>query len=584
MTSHLRTLLVLAAAAALASCKEEDSKADADDAPPADADVPDLAPDDGFPDLEAADPDVPEDPAFDEAPFDPPVDADAPDDAADAPEDGPGGEVLPYGGCVGGDPRAKFIEETALPDAVMTREEYRVSLTFANCSAETWDAVAFKLGSQAPQDNTVWGTNRIPLPGDVHPDEMAVIEFSIVIPDLIATRGYQWGIVHEGVEWLYDNLSPLHTIVVSAPVSTVELCTDVLVELGGRTSATARLQQCIDATPEGGLLEIPAGVYLMTGAVTISRSIILRTAGTADFAAPCHWPGSLPCAVLYADANLDVDNGFLQILDGSTGVTVDHIILDGNRAGRLGSAAAAACASGNNRKGFNSFARGSGHTFTYNASVNTLCGTGMEWRADGATIMSNYFVDNGDHATTGLWADGLTIHEADDSTILGNTFFNNSDVALILGGGTNSIVNGNLIAQTTQAAFAGLMLDNFNGGTSGDFSGTIVTGAVIYCTAQLCDFGINLGPHAWYLSPNTIGGSVYGNTVYDAKICLNIDGAGTAAAPVAVFGNVLSGSPSSAEFNCGVRPTSIYNIGPDSVVDRRGDTTPTTTYEWHQCP
>ena len=157
-------------------------------------------------------------------------------------------------------------------------------------------------------------------------------------------------------------------------------------------------------------------------------------------------------------------------------------------------------------------------------------------------------------------------------------------MALILGGGTSSIVSGNLITQSTQRAFAGLMLDNFNGGTSGDFSGTIVTGSVINCTTLLCDFGINLGPHAWYLSPNTIGGSVYGNTVTNGKICLNIDGAGTAAAPVVVFGNVLSGSPSSAEFNCGVRPTSIYNIGPDSVVDRRGDTTPVTTYEWHQCP
>ena len=296
MTSLLSTMLVLAAAAALASCKKDDPEPDADDAPPEGFDVPDLAPDDGFhdlEDLEAGDPDAPEDPAFDEAPFAPPVDADA-DDAADAPDDGPGGEVLPYGGCVGGDPRARFIEEAAPPDAVMTREEYRVSLPFANCSAETWDAAAFKLGSQAPQDNTVWGTGRVPLPGDVHPDEMAVIEFPIVVPDLIAASGYQWGIVHEGVEWLYDNLSPLHTIVVSAPISTVELCTDVPVELGGRTSATAQLQRCIDATPEGGLLEIPAGVYLMTGAVTISRSIILRTAGTAGFAAPSTGRGPRP--------------------------------------------------------------------------------------------------------------------------------------------------------------------------------------------------------------------------------------------------------------------------------------------------
>jgi hypothetical protein len=128
------------------------------------------------------------------------------------------------------------------------------------------------------------------------------------------------------------------------------------------------------------------------------------------------------------------------------------------------------------------------------------------------------------------------------------------------------------------------MLDNFNGGTSGDFTGAVVTGNTIMCTTHLCDFGINLGPHAWYLSPNTIGGSVHGNTVSNGKICLNIDGAGTPGSPVTVFSNALSGSPSSAEFMCGVRATSNYNIGPDSVVDHHGDTTPYTTYEWHQCP
>jgi parallel beta-helix repeat protein len=579
MRLNLSIPFLVALVILFSACKE-DSGPGADDGLP-DSDVPDLAPDDSFQDLETADPDAPSDPQLDEAPLDMPEDP----DAADAPEDGVTWEVLPYDGCVSGDPRAKFIAETALPDTVMTYEEHTVSLTFANCSGETWTYPDFKVGSQAPQDNMVWNTNRLLLPADVQPNEMFVVEFQIVITDLIGSYGYQWGVVHEGVEWLYDELSPLHTITVASPVSTVELCTDVLAELGGRTSATAQLQQCIDETPEGGLLEIPAGVYLMTGAVTISRSIILRTAGTADHAAPCHWPGALPCAVLFADANLDVDNGFFQILDSSSNVTVEHIVLDGNRQNRLGSSAAATCASGNNRKGFNSFVRGSGHRLLYNASVRTLCGTGMELRSDGVTIMGNFFDMNGDHTTTNLWADGLTIHEASDSTITGNYFYNNSDVALILGGGTNTTVSGNLVSQTTQLVFAGIMLDNFNGGTSGDFTGTLVTGNTVFCNAHLCDFGINLGPHAWYLSDNTIGGSVYGNTVFDGKICLNIDGAGTTASPVLVFGNILSGSPSSAEFMCGVRATSNYNIGPDSVVDHDGDITATyTTYEWHQCP
>jgi hypothetical protein len=168
--------------------------------------------------------------------------------------------------------------------------------------------------------------------------------------------------------------------------------------------------------------------------------------------------------------------------------------------------------------------------------------------------------------------------------VTGNLLRNNSDVDLILGGGTSSAVTGNTIEHTTQASFAGLMLDNFNGGTSGDFQGTTVSGNTVSCGAQLCDFGINLGPHAWYLSANTIGGEVTANTVSQGKICLNIDGAGTAAHPVKVYQNTLGGSPSSATFNCGARATSSYNIGPDSVVDVAGDPTPHTSYAWHQCP
>jgi hypothetical protein len=322
----------------------------------------------------------------------------------------------------------------------------------------------------------------------------------------------------------------------------------------------------------------------MTGAVTLPRSIVLRTRGTASSTAACMLPGSPPCAVLQAAPDLDAAGGFLQILDGSTDVTVEHLVLDGNRGARLGSAAASACAAGNNRKGFNAIARGTGHRFAWNASVRALCGTGMEWRGGEATISWNYFGDNGDHETNRMWADGLTVHEADSSTIEGNECWNNSDVNLIVGGGAGSTIRGNRIVNTTQASFAGLMLDNFNGGTSGDFRGTAVTGNRVDCTTLLCDFAVEIGPHAWYLPRNIFGGEVHGNTAVHGKFCINVEGAGTAESPVAVWDNAIGGSPASASFMCGTRPTSNYNIGPDSVVDHRGDATAWTAYTHHECP
>jgi hypothetical protein len=263
---------------------------------------------------------------------------------------------------------------------------------------------------------------------------------------------------------------------------------------------------------------------------------------------------------------------------------VRHIVLDGNRAARLGSTAAATCAGGNNRDGFNAIARGDGHDFSYNASINALCGTGMEWRGHGATIVGNAFLDNGDNDQHMMWSDGLTVHEANNSNISDNWCRDNSDIDLIVGGGSNSLIRRNRIEHVSEVTFGGLMLDNFNGGTSGDFRGTDVSGNTIDCGNHLCHFGINLGPHAWYLSQNIIGGEVHDNTVRNGRFCLMVEGAGTAEHPIAVWNNDIGGSPASAEFLCGWRACSDYNIGPDSVVDLRGDTTPYTTHEWHQCP
>ncbi len=186
-----------------------------------------------------------------------------------------------------------------------------------------------------------------------------------------------------------------------------------------------------------------------------------------------------------------------------------------------------------------------------------------------------------------MWADGLTVHYSDRATIVDNVFVDNSDVALIVGGGRRALVQNNSISQPGQVVFAGLMLDNFNGTTSGDFTGALVTGNTIDCSAaRNCHFGIELGPHPWYLSTNILGGEVHGNTVTSARQGINVEGAGTTTAPLLLYGNTVSGSaPSSARFLCGSHRTSDFNINTaDSVVDRNGDTSPMTTFAWHLCP
>jgi hypothetical protein len=385
------------------------------------------------------------------------------------------------------------------------------------------------------------------------------------------------------VRWL-AGASSLRTISVEATPRIAGLCPGVSADVGGGASASAELQRCIDSTPSGSTLELPAGVYRITSEVRINRPILLRTRGTAGLSG-CAESDGPSCAVLRADDNLNVPRGFLR-LDPATSVTLDHIVLDGNRDKRLASAAGARCASGlDNGAGMNAHTeRCVGCSFTNGMSARALCGTGWEWIGDQATITGSVFRDNGAHTVQNMWADGLTLLRGNGARITGNRFIDNSDVDLIFGGGTDAVVQGNAVLHLVQGAFAGIMLDNFGGSTSGDFTNSTVSGNAINCGGPQCDYAIQLGGHPWYLSPNLIGGTVSGNSAFGGKFGLNVDGAGTTAAPMVVTGNTIGASSGSAAFLCGSRSVTTFNVSSDSVVDLKAGPAPTGTMTVHLCP
>jgi hypothetical protein len=289
------------------------------------------------------------------------------------------------------------------------------------------------------------------------------------------------------------------------------------------------------------------------------------------------------CATLKAAPDLFVHNGFLAI--GGEGVRLEHLVLDGNRSARLASAAAATCSGGNNRVGFNATAQTCVDcAFFASASINALCGSGFEWLGDGASIMGSTFRDNGENGRHMMWADGLTLLQSDGAVVRNNEFIDNSDIGFISGGARGGVFIDNVVHQARQLAFGGLMLDNFNGYTHGDFAGARLSGNRVDCTRWQCDYGIVVGPHAWYPSAHITGGEVSGNTVLNAKLGLVVSGGGTPEAPVVIFGNSLSGSPASATFLCGQRPSANYVISPDSVVDTKGDPAPFSRFAVANCP
>jgi len=477
---------------------------------------------------------------------------------------------------------AQFVSQS-VPAALLTGETRAVTVTLRNTGTTLWTRFndeGYKLGTQNPQDNTLWtGGPRIYLPAgaQINPGQSWTFSFNITAPSTPGTYNFQWRMVQEFVGWFGD-FTPNVAIRVSIPVA---VCPGVPMPAPGSDAGPA-LRQCIANTPSGGTLEIPPGTYTINSTVRINKPMTLRTAGTAGSTQSCEVLGSA-CAVLQAHVDSLLDGGFL-VVESTTGVTLDHLILDGDRDHRLGSIAAAHCRNKYNRYGFNArMTNCSSCRFTYNVSRNALCGTALEYAGHDATIVRNAFKSNGqDHRTANdLWADGLTVSFSDRATITDNSLIDNTGVALIVGGAKDAKILRNLIRQPTRVSFAGLMLFNFqNRNNSGDFSGTLVSQNDINCgSLRNCHFGLMLGPHPWNPSLWITGGTVTGNTVVNARQGINVEGTNL----LTLYGNSTTGSPASATFLCGTRATSNLNIY-DAFVDRHGDTTPATARLWHDCP
>lgn len=369
------------------------------------------------------------------------------------------------------------------------------------------------------------------------------------------------------------------------PSPKVEICPDQFADLTGETPAAAAIQSCIDNTAQGGTLEIPAGNYLIDSQLKITKPMVLRTRGTSGITKACL--GSIPCATFVASPALYAPGGLLA-LRSIANVTIDHLILDGNRFARMiGSPAYEKCLAGDNIYGFNAVAsKCTACSVKNSASIRALCGTAFEWWGDDAVIDNNVFSGNGDNAVRRTWSDGLTILQSENAVVTNNKFIDNSDVGLIFGGGRNARLQNNLVSQQEMKAFAGFMMDNFNGGTSGDFTGTTISGNSIHCAPGNCFFGINIGPHPWYGSANITGGTVSNNTVRGGTISLNVDGAGIPAGPVRLFGNDLGPPRPAVLTRCSPSfSKSIYvarfSVSRDSVIE--SDIEPDTWQEVHGC-
>ncbi|MBW2736710.1 MAG: right-handed parallel beta-helix repeat-containing protein [Deltaproteobacteria bacterium] len=255
------------------------------------------------------------------------------------------------------------------------------------------------------------------------------------------------------------------------------------------------------------------------------KAIELRSAGKTG-QPPCE-VANHGCAELKALPALYARFG--MILASGDGVTLSHIVLNGNRQGRGGTPAYAKCSTlEDNSLGMNGAFMCSNCTLSHSVAKNALCGTGflVAGAISNVSIINNTFAENGVHTVANLWADGLTVHDAPNSTFTGNTFIDNTDIDLIFGGCTSCKIQSNKIVHSANAsggAFAALMIQKWPT-TSGCYADVDVSHNSIDCGPnRLCGSGIYIGSESWYpetpygtLTPGTTSGSIHHNSIVNA--------------------------------------------------------------------
>jgi hypothetical protein len=289
--------------------------------------------------------------------------------------------------------------------------------------------------------------------------------------------------------------------------------------------ASAILQGCINSTPAGGVLEIPAGNYTLAKSVRLAQGIILRTQGVLTGEPTCTRFNARPCATFRAAANLGDHNNsatantqfpavMFHNVSTPLGVTFDHIVLDARSAIR-GASEGARCNAGN----FSPTVFLVGDNIKIRKSVisNTFCGShAIITAAVGLEITDSIFQNGGNHASR--WADGLTVLEAENALVARNQFRNNTDIDLIFGKCKNCKIEFNRVTHSgefSKSSFGGIMLHAWPN-TSGDYTGTTVTDNYVDCGGLGCGQAFIVGSLGWYRTHVTKGFTFERNVAVNA--------------------------------------------------------------------
>ncbi len=93
------------------------------------------------------------------------------------------------------------------PQEMNVGETAQVELTFHNSGDTYWDSSrSYRLGSQEPRDNQIWGTGRVDIENGttVYPGDNYTFRFNITAPQVPGKYSFSWRMLREHVQWFGD--------------------------------------------------------------------------------------------------------------------------------------------------------------------------------------------------------------------------------------------------------------------------------------------------------------------------------------------------------------------------------------------
>jgi hypothetical protein len=109
---------------------------------------------------------------------------------------------------------AAFVTQS-VPVDVRAGGRLRGSITMRNTGSNAWTPeAAYRLGSEGPRDNTIWGSHRMNIPGRVEPGALVEISFELTAPAEPGPYSFEWRMLEETVEWFGEWTVPLSVTVV----------------------------------------------------------------------------------------------------------------------------------------------------------------------------------------------------------------------------------------------------------------------------------------------------------------------------------------------------------------------------------